>query len=310
MLSRDREPTPAIPSLAADIHATTIRGMTLADVAIGYAGRGWPVFPLEPGAKRPAGRLVPHGLKQATADPGQIRAWWQAEPRANIGLVTGVGFDALDLDGAVAEAELDRAFAGRPYDDEGLTDDVLIGPTVRTPRGYHLYVAPTGYGNRAGILPGVDWRGQGGYVVAPGSVLAGDARRWEWELPDDPLYGHDATIRPAPAWLLEYVAPTPPPLAAQTLDAVFRVRNRRYGGQALDAELGRLAVAAEGERNHTLCQAAFRMGQLIAAGQLDAAQVIDALGAVAMRIGLTETETVATIKSGLDAGMARPRRTA
>lgn len=38
-------------------------------VALGYAGRGWPVFPCEPAGKRPAGALVPHGVKQATTDP-------------------------------------------------------------------------------------------------------------------------------------------------------------------------------------------------------------------------------------------------
>ena len=54
-----------------------------------YADLGWPLFPCEPRGKRPLGRLVPHGLKEATTDHIIIDTWWHQEPQANIGLVTG-----------------------------------------------------------------------------------------------------------------------------------------------------------------------------------------------------------------------------
>lgn len=69
----------------------------LLDAALDYAARSWPVFPCEPRGKRPLGRLVPHGLKEATTDPAVINGWWAKEPEANIGLRTGVSFDVLDI---------------------------------------------------------------------------------------------------------------------------------------------------------------------------------------------------------------------
>ena len=69
------------------------------DAALGYAGRGWPVLPIEPRGKAPLGRLVPHGVLDATTDPARIRAWWRARPDANVGIATGApGPDVLDVD--------------------------------------------------------------------------------------------------------------------------------------------------------------------------------------------------------------------
>src|ERR1039458_2652020 len=68
------------------------------EAALAYASRGWPVLPCEPRGKRPLGRFVAHGLTEATTDPATIEEWWRAEPEANIGLRTGVAFDALDVD--------------------------------------------------------------------------------------------------------------------------------------------------------------------------------------------------------------------
>jgi hypothetical protein len=60
-----------------------------------------------PGCDRPAKHpLVHHGLHDATCDPGQLQDWWQRWPLANVGLVTGVVFDALDIDGPAGLAAL------------------------------------------------------------------------------------------------------------------------------------------------------------------------------------------------------------
>ncbi len=64
--------------------------------ALDYAARGWPVLPLHPRGKTP--RIL-NGFKRASMDPDAVSAWWTDEPRANIGIATGIACDVIDLDG-------------------------------------------------------------------------------------------------------------------------------------------------------------------------------------------------------------------
>lgn len=128
---------------------------------------GWPVFPVEPGGKRP---IPQHGLLEATTDHGQIERWFRDVPNANLGIATGVpGPDVLDVDvhkGGTGYGPL------RELKQAGLVPEPLA--FVRTPSGgAHLYYQGTE--QRNGHLSGqhLDYRGQGGYVVAPPSRIAG-----------------------------------------------------------------------------------------------------------------------------------------
>ncbi|AAN12787.1 DNA polymerase/primase [Mycobacterium phage Omega] len=141
----------------------------LGPAALWYAKRaGWAVFPLVPGEKRPATK---NGFKDATRDEAQIRKWWTENPNYNIGLPTGraAGFDVVDIDGPEGMKSL--AELG-----EGVLPDVH--GKVATPRGFHLYVAGTDDGNRAGVRPGIDYRSTGGFVVAVPSVVNGKQYSW------------------------------------------------------------------------------------------------------------------------------------
>jgi hypothetical protein len=267
------------------------------EAALDYAGRGGPVFPCEPGGKRPLGRLVPHGLNDATTDSDAIRTWWSIEPRANIGLPAGLAFDVLDIDGPEALDGLEVWSEGGPGGD-------IEGPTVATPRGWHCYVAPTGRGNSVNIggLAGIDWRGRGGYAVAPPSRGA-DGTSWDWITGTPQDCGADTPIVPAPEWVLalfdrQHPGPNLPRHAGVS----------PYGAAALERELGRLAVAQPGSRNHSLNSAAHALGQLVGGGVLDAEQVASSLVVVACRIGLPEAEARRTIASGLRAGLRSPRK--
>ena len=155
--------------------------------ALGYVERGWAVFPLywirdgacacgkgdcdSPG-KHPR---VPNGFKHATKDEDQVRRWWERWPDANIGIRTGAvsGIFVLDIDGDTGDrsvAELQERFA--------LLPDTKI---VLTARGCHLYFVHPGrpIKNRTGVVPHVDVRGDGGYVVAPPSDHhSGAIYRW------------------------------------------------------------------------------------------------------------------------------------
>lgn len=171
--------------------------------ALDYAGRGWPVILLhgiEDGActcrrtctcdlasndpkagqhpsdcevcrspgKHPRTR---NGLKDATRDPELIRQWYEKRPTANVGLLTGVAFDVIDCDDPSHNAWFSVC------DELGVD---LDAPMVMTgSRGLHVFVAPTGLGNRAGWRPNLDYRGVGGYVVAPPSThLSGSEYLW------------------------------------------------------------------------------------------------------------------------------------
>ena len=284
------------------------------DAALSYAARSWPVFPLEPGGKPPLGRLAPHGYKDGTTDAGRIREWWAAEPTANIGLVTGIHFDVLDVDSPAALEAL-GATGGpaevREVDGVAVCDDDVEGPTVASPRGWHCYVAVTGRGNtvKLGGLAGVDWRGKGGYIVAPPSV-GHDGGRWDWIVGPPLDLGPHTPIVPAPQWVIALFDRGRDWIGDGSSTLSRHVGRTAYGASALERELGRLALAGEGTRNHQLNASAHCLGQLVASRQLDVSEVVDALLTVGRQIGLSDQECVGTIESGMRAGLSKPRRVA
>jgi Bifunctional DNA primase/polymerase, N-terminal len=150
--------------------------------ALVYAMRVWPVLPLHamregrctcgkpdcpsPG-KHPFGPLMPHGLKEGSTDQARIRQWWTQQPDANVGIVTGAasGIFVFDVDprhgGDEHLAELEREHHPLPRTTEAATGG----------GGRHLFFAhPGGRVPSRTIVPGVDVKGDGGYVVAPPSV--------------------------------------------------------------------------------------------------------------------------------------------
>jgi hypothetical protein len=238
--------------------------------------------------------------RAASRTPAEVRRWWQRWPLANVGLVTGARFDVLDLDGpAGVEALRALVFQRHPADHPG--------PLVRTGGGgWHLLYAPAGLGNRVGLLPGVDWRGRGGVIIAPPSVHAsGHAYRWV-----RPLAGELPAV---PGALRAYLAPpraertgTAPPSPATS------GRAGAYARAALESEAAAVRAAPVGTCNHTLNRAAFNLGQLIAAGLLDAEQVRVVLLEAALAAPTSghpdrERKATETIKSGLRAGARTPR---
>lgn len=139
--------------------------------ALWYAAQGLHVFPLTPQSKIPRPRS--RGCHDATTDPGTIRRWWADNPAANVGIATGHVVDVIDVDGpAGVDSWLDC----------GNLPPIL--GIVKTPRegGLHLYVATQPErGNRANLIPGIDYRGAGGYVVAPPSRT--DVGEYVWTRP-------------------------------------------------------------------------------------------------------------------------------
>jgi len=181
------------------------------------------------------------------------------------------------------------------------------GPLARTGGGgWHVLLAPTGHGNRVGLRPGLDWRGQRGLIVAPPSRhVSGAVYRWVRPL--------TATLPAVPDGLRRLLAP--PRTERATLPPATGPAGRvgAYARAALDREAERVATAAPGTCNHTLNRAAFSLGQLAAAGLLDTDEVRARLLAAALSAPASghpdrERRARATIESGLAGGARTPRR--
>jgi hypothetical protein len=310
----------------------------LRDAALGYASRGIPVLPLhyplphhrgvqpitdgqlahptmgtgcscrDPSCgqigKHPLGSLVPHGVKDATTNRARVLGWWTQQPQANIGLACGHRFDVLDVDGPAGEQAI-RTLAA----EHGLRSS---GPLVRTGGGgWHFYLVPTGLGNiNPANLEQVDWRGRGGYVVAPPSRHAsGHPYRW--------VAGRDLDMPVAevPSVLLERLERQPllRPVGPVAPRGVGDGPGGRYARVALAEELARVAAAPVGQRNRQLWESTRNLYNLVATGALDHREVHQGLLGAAERCGLLGEEprqTRRTLASGRQVGLAHPGRPA
>jgi hypothetical protein len=285
----------------------------LLDVATCYAARGWAVFPVHGIFRRrcTCGRsdcgspgkhpLVRHGLYEATTDEKTIRGWWRQWRGANVGIATGSpsGIVVVDVDvpeGMESLGLLEREGKGLP--------DTLSARTGSG--GRHLvFELPKGrLGNSTGRLPGfsrdlpgVDFRGEGGYVVAPPSLHASGGR-YEWLAPS-------ADTSPLPEWIQEPPRATPSGIGRRP--GSFDGDGSAYGLAVLRSELVALSTTPPGGRNHSLNRCAFGLARLVAGGELLEGPVRDQLLRQALAIGLTEWESRMTIESAFSAGLNHPR---
>lgn len=175
--------------------------------ALRYTTLGWNVFPLAAGQKIPC---TAHGVKDATTDEAQIRAWWEKWPDANIAVACGVGSGVYVVD---VDVEASTGIDGR----ESLKEFPSLPETIRqdTPRGgFHAFFktgnAPA---NRNNFRPGVDIRGDGYYVVLAPSVHPNGGRYcwtpghapWEIEPVEYPEFMRPVTRAPWAAPVKEVV---------------------------------------------------------------------------------------------------------
>jgi Bifunctional DNA primase/polymerase, N-terminal len=306
--------------------------------AIEYAARGWHVFPVRPGEKRPAfpdhdterctGRdprcrnAGAHlGWEQrATTDPDRIRRAWSAAPY-NIGVACGPsGLVVVDLDKPKPGKETPPAewatvgvhdgwdvfaavcdHAGQPMP--------LDTYTVATGRGgTHLYfrhpssgphLRNTNGGTRGSLGWLIDTRAHGGYVLGAGSLVNGRPY----------TLAHDGEAASLPDWLAERLTPKPlPPQRPVTVRLKLGVGKRAaYLDKAVRASLDAIAAAPDGALNRTLYGASVALGQLVAGGALDADQTEALLLGAASEAGHPAAAARRTIRSGFRAGANRPR---
>lgn len=183
-----------------------MRTIPVLEAALNYAARGWPVIPLtwpqggrcsckkadclHP-AKHP---LTTNGLKDATTDPEVIKSWWRKWPQANVSIVTGQksGLLVLDIDPRNGGNESLKRLPG----------NLPLTPSTSTGGGgEHYFLKHPGDGFKIPAkLPGytgIDFKGDGGYIVAPPSGhISGQKYSWQYRPETTPL-------APIPPWLLE-----------------------------------------------------------------------------------------------------------
>ncbi|NLX12761.1 MAG: DUF3987 domain-containing protein [Phycisphaerales bacterium] len=189
--------------------------------AIDYAARGWAVFACLPRSKEPA---TPHGFKDASKDPAKVAEQFARMPSANIGIATGAasGVWVLDIDPRNGGDESIRKLAA----DGRELGETLIAITGGGGLHYFYRVNGAPVRCRSNLWPGVDVKGDGGYIVAPGSIHpSGESYEWMNEKP----------IVDAPDWLLQAVTvepakPEPKPIkvssgdTSKTLAALLQIK--------------------------------------------------------------------------------------
>ncbi|WP_167131777.1 bifunctional DNA primase/polymerase [Paramicrobacterium chengjingii] len=221
---------------------------------------GVPVFPCVPDGKAP---LVRGGFHQATTDPHQVQRWWRWKPTANVGIPTGaasglvvIDVDVHHVDGHAAYARAERA---------GLIPASLM--TVTTPTGgRHAYFPADPAGEQrswAAAKAGIDFRGDGGYIIAPPSLRLLEGTRIPYRT------GPITTAAPASvdaAQLRDFLAPR---------SHHQQVSGARHASGREDADrlAGWLARQVKGDRNYKLFWAACRLAE----GNVPVSEAMDAL---------------------------------
>lgn len=121
-----------------------------------------------------------HGLSDATTDLKTIEAWGKQWPEANLAILTGAasGLVVWDIDPRHGGLETIKEIFGT--DEPGPAWKAIAIQRTGS-GGYHLlYRHPDKVvRNRVGLRPGLDIRGDGGYiVVAPSNHESGGQYEW------------------------------------------------------------------------------------------------------------------------------------
>jgi RecA-family ATPase len=284
-------------------------------VAWRMARAGLSVFPCDWRPKpdnqnSPTKRPLVKWASEATDDLEQILRWWARWPDALVGLPVGVhGLIVVDAD---RHGGPDGVAAFQSYiSKHAMPDGVPIVETLSGGRHYY-FAQPAGkaLGNSKGALPaGIDVRGAGGFVIAPGTVWRDASYRDAG--PQTVADAFEAgTVQVAPAWLVKLLEPAPEPprsLPPRSPSPSSDRREEAYARAALDAECAEVASTGEGGRNTALNKAAFSAGTMIGAGWIGRGECESALIAAAAACGLKGWEARATIRSGINAGEKKPR---
>jgi hypothetical protein len=252
---------------------TALQTEATLDAALRLGANGCCCFPCS-ADKRPA---TPHEFKEASHDRGVLGELWRRYPGPLVGVATGAvsGIDVLDLDRKHPEARAWWA-ANRSRLPQTRCHRTRSG-------GLHLlFEHAQGLRSTAGkIAPGVDTRGDGGYII------------W-WPAAALPVLD-DRPPAPWPAWLFDKLRSVPSSAAREPTVVIPDDR-------ALARLIRFVARAREGQRNRLAFWAACRAGEMARSGLIGFATAEAVMAAAAIRAGLSRREAERTARSGVYAG--------
>ena len=294
------------PDLAADRAA-------LRDSALTLAERGMHVFPLQPDSKVPA--LHRDWETRASTDPEKIRTCWARGPY-NIGVACGPSrLLVVDCDTLKPDTPPPSAPFNVPGVNEGADVLVMLAERYAEPFPWSTFHVTTGRGgmhlyfrqpdgeplrNTAGKLGWlIDTRGQGGYVVGPGSIVDGRPYRGFGQPGASPLPGWLARLLTAPKQ--RPATPTRPPSGPGSSPR----HGGAYAAKVLREEIAKVLAARPGTRNHTLNAVAFTLGTHAARGTVPAELSQAALDHAAQALGGDLAKSAGTARAGFAAGLEK-----
>jgi hypothetical protein len=202
-------------AISGDIDERLIEAIRLAEL-------GFRIFPVKHRGKVP---LIKRYPQLATTDPEQIRKWFNKFPGCNYGVLSGGGLLVLDVDprngGDESYENLRLKYGAFPNTWTVLCRD----------NGFHLYFSyPKEFDVRCktGLLPGIDIKATGGYVIGPGSIHK-TGWRYQWK----PGFGpDDIAIAEVPEWLIQMLTAPQKPSKKKSVQttSTFRIPETLWEG--------------------------------------------------------------------------------
>ena len=214
--------------------------------ALKLAAIGFKVFPVhypkgegcscgDPDCRSVGKHPILGGWKQvATASPDEVAHLWGRFPNANIGIRAGEGLIVVDIDDEASESykEIERLLVP--------TFTVKTGKSAGRHLYYHCYA---GEGKLVCQMGGVDIRGEGGYVVGPGSLHRSGARYQAVDL--------DQPVAAMPVALYDYIEKRRRKLSASASPKAVR--------EGVHVTEGGVVPEGEGVRHNFLLAKIYRM---------------------------------------------------
>lgn len=256
---------------------------------------GWHLYPA---STRTKAACIKNPTPQATCDLDQLARWTHDFHSPNWRVVFGPSkLIGLDIDIPVGHAHDGIANLKALVEKHGALPD---RPTARSGSGgMAVFFKDCGdkiIGDAGHPALGIDPRRGAQSQMIPPSIHVTWHKQYRWLVPP-----WEVSPPPAPRWLLDMLKPVPVPEWKRNF-----VGDTPWARQIMFRATMAVATCADGDRNNTLNRKSYVIGRLIAASKIDEREAVEQLYGAAVNAGIDRPEAIATIKSGIKAGLRNP----